>query len=344
MELEDEEVSEGWLLVGKFLSKRRINLEAVVKALKLIWKTSENFVDQDTGDNTTLFLFQKEEDLNRVLKASPWSFDKYLLVLHKFGKGDSVSTITFNRSSFWIQVHGLPMRMQTKEVVEKIAGPLGPIEKVDVGSRGFSLGKYLRLRMSIDISKPLSRGRVVRMGATEKGWVDFRYERLPIFCYWCCKLDHDDRDCPLSIKSNESLEFDERQYGSWLQADTEKLQRPQLAEVPSLKKEGEGIHKGCEHQGNNLPLDNKWRTTVVVHRSEDEGIPILPEISTPGIDSVMVDATRQEKKTSDFEAQLREIDCAIFAIDTIKESFEKLESEKENRACLSFFPIDQPKA
>ena len=82
----------------------------------------------------------------------------------------------------------------------------------------------------------------------------------------------------------------------------------------------------------------------MVHRSEDEGIPISPEISTPGTNSVMVDATRQEKKTSDFEAQLREIDCAIFAVDTIKESFEKQESEKENKAGPSFSPIDQPGA
>ena len=41
--LEEEEVNEGWVLAGKFLSKRRINLEAVVKALKPIWKTKENF-------------------------------------------------------------------------------------------------------------------------------------------------------------------------------------------------------------------------------------------------------------------------------------------------------------
>ena len=59
VELEDEEVSKGWVLAGKFLSKRRINLEAVVKALKPIWKTSENFMVQDTSDNKTLFLFQK---------------------------------------------------------------------------------------------------------------------------------------------------------------------------------------------------------------------------------------------------------------------------------------------
>ena len=61
VELEDKKVSEGWILAGKFLSKRRINLETVVKTLKPIWETTENFVVQDTNDNTTLFLFQKEE-------------------------------------------------------------------------------------------------------------------------------------------------------------------------------------------------------------------------------------------------------------------------------------------
>ena len=59
------------------------------------------------------------------------------------------------------------------EVADKIVGPFGLIEKVDVGSKGFSLGKYLRIRVNIDISKPLCRGRVVRMGATEKECVDF---------------------------------------------------------------------------------------------------------------------------------------------------------------------------
>ena len=80
----------------------------------------------------------------------------------------------------------------------------------------------------------------------------------------------------------------------------------------------------------------------MVHRSEDGGVPFSSEMPTPEIDSVMEDVTRQEKKTRDFEAQLREIDCAIFAIDTVKESFEKRESEKENRAGPGFSPIDQP--
>lgn len=61
------------------------------------------------------------------------------------------------------------MRMQTTEVAKKIANSMGVIKKVDVGPRGFSVGKYLRLRLAIDISKPLCRGRVVHMGGIEKG-------------------------------------------------------------------------------------------------------------------------------------------------------------------------------
>ena len=100
VDLDVVEVIKGWVLAGKFLSKRRINLEAVVKALKPIWKTTENFEIQDVGDNTTLFLFQNEEDMNWVLWASPWSFDKYLLVLQKLGKGDSVSSLSFVKTPF----------------------------------------------------------------------------------------------------------------------------------------------------------------------------------------------------------------------------------------------------
>ena len=36
-------------------------------------------------------------------------------------------------------------------------------------------------------------------------WVSFQYERLPIFCYWCVVLNHDERDCKLWLNSNGPL-------------------------------------------------------------------------------------------------------------------------------------------
>lgn len=150
--------------------------------------------------------------MERVLWASPWSFNKYLVILHRFEPEDSVSTISFDKAPFWLQIHGLPMRMQTRDVAERIVGSLGTIEKVDIGGKGFSVSKYLRVRIVVDITQPLCRGRSVRMGGGKAGWVDFRYERLPIFCYWCGIPEHDDRDCPLWISSKKSLGTEDKQF------------------------------------------------------------------------------------------------------------------------------------
>lgn len=44
-------------------------------------------------------------------------------------------------------------------------------------------GDFLRVRVEVDISKPLYRGRKVILDDEEKVWVAFKYEKLPNFCY-----------------------------------------------------------------------------------------------------------------------------------------------------------------
>ena len=66
----------------------------------------------DTGENKVLFHFGLKKDLDRVLLLGPWSFDKYLLVLHKLNEGEAVTKVKFDRTSFWVQIHGLPTMCQ----------------------------------------------------------------------------------------------------------------------------------------------------------------------------------------------------------------------------------------
>ena len=101
---------------------------------------------------------------------------------------------------------------QTKEAGFQIGGILGEVEKVDVDENGFCLGGYLRIQVSVDITQPLCRGQQVRIGDSTTTWVDFKYERLPIFCYWCGKVDHDERDCLQWLCSKETLRQEEKQY------------------------------------------------------------------------------------------------------------------------------------
>ena len=54
---------------------------------------------------------------------------------------------------------------------------------MDVPENGVQWGKYLRVRVSVDATKKLVKGKKVTIEGGEAKWVFFKYEWLPNFCY-----------------------------------------------------------------------------------------------------------------------------------------------------------------
>ena len=77
-------------------------------------------------------------------------------------------------------------------------------------------GSFMRVRVLIDISQPLCRGRVIALDDDRDQWVSFKYEQLPNLCFWC--LTHNDKDCDLWIESEGTLAETEKQYRPWIKA------------------------------------------------------------------------------------------------------------------------------
>ena len=50
----------------------------------------------------------------------------------------------------------------------------------------------------------------------EKGWVHFKYERLPIYCYRCGILGHQEREFQKTKKGCFTVDEDDFQFGPWL--------------------------------------------------------------------------------------------------------------------------------
>mgnify|MGYP003759185733 CR=1 FL=1 len=44
---------------------------------------------------------------------------------------------------------------------------------------------FMRVRVIVDVSRPLCRGRKISWDKENEGWAAFMYERLPNICYWC---------------------------------------------------------------------------------------------------------------------------------------------------------------
>lgn len=117
-----------------------------------------------------------------MTEERPWSFDWQILVLNEFDGRIPVTQVEFTHSSFWVQVHDMPLICMNKMVGAHIGESLGDLEEVDVAGDGVGWGRCLGICVRIDITKPLERGRVLKVGG-KLNWVTFKYEKLPMFCF-----------------------------------------------------------------------------------------------------------------------------------------------------------------
>ena len=73
---------------------------------------------------------------------------------------------------------------------------------MDVLETGVLLGKCIRVRVRIDVTKRLVRGKKIIIERGESRWVNFKYERFLNFCYKCGLLSHALKDCPKGLENN----------------------------------------------------------------------------------------------------------------------------------------------
>lgn len=86
------------------------------------------------------------------------------------------------------------MNLEAAVEIGKVCGEVLPGIR-DWGNQEGST--FMRIRVRVDTLKPLCRGRKIRSEEGEIGWIRFKYEQLPIICYWCGRISHSDKDCEL---------------------------------------------------------------------------------------------------------------------------------------------------
>ena len=95
-------------------------------------------------------------------------------------KNTPIQNVIFDRMSFWIQVHDIPIRSATMDMAKEIVSLAGEVveDVVDEGQQ--DKYNFMRIRVTIDLTKPLCRGRRITTARGGDGWVSFRYECFPL--------------------------------------------------------------------------------------------------------------------------------------------------------------------
>ena len=58
-----------------------------------------------------------------------WSFDKHLVAMERYEKETLLHELKFEKTSFWVQIHGVPLRYMTVVAVEKICKVIGDVPR-----------------------------------------------------------------------------------------------------------------------------------------------------------------------------------------------------------------------
>lgn len=153
----------GLCLVGKLLSARVVGCEIVRTTLLRAWHLIESVSFKTLNDNLFLLEFDLEEDLEWVLTGRPWLFDNYLVAMQKFDGSIPPDRLDLSKAALWVQIHGLPLVCMNKAVGTKIGLSMGAMVGLDVGEDGVGWGRYLRVRVVIDLGRPLARGRFLHL-------------------------------------------------------------------------------------------------------------------------------------------------------------------------------------
>ncbi|KAL0009324.1 hypothetical protein SO802_010826 [Lithocarpus litseifolius] len=170
-----------FVLAAKFYTKRALNMEAVARTFRPLWRTKECFHITNAGNNILLFDFDLEVDAEKVLLGEPWSYDRHLVIFQRFDGSKALKDIDFKFCSFWIQIHDIPYKFMTEETAKEIGETIGPLINTQDASE-WKRGTVLRVRVRIDTTRALYRGRRVTFEEGLERWVSFQYERLSNIC------------------------------------------------------------------------------------------------------------------------------------------------------------------
>ena len=105
-------------------------------------------------------MFDKKMEVDKVLQSEPWTFDKHLVVMERYDTNSSIDELKLDRTSFWVQVHSLPIKFMNVRAAEKICEVLGRVIPTTY-PRESEGGNFIRVRVSMDVTDLLCRGRLV---------------------------------------------------------------------------------------------------------------------------------------------------------------------------------------
>ncbi|KAK4429476.1 hypothetical protein Salat_1248100 [Sesamum alatum] len=109
------------------------------------------------SENRFLLRFQHETDRKRAVEGRSWIFDRNLIILSRIDAECNSMQVLLQQCPFHVHIHGLPVRLMTRDVGVTIGNQLGRVIEDNSRQSQQTWGAHLRIRVVLNVRRPLHR-------------------------------------------------------------------------------------------------------------------------------------------------------------------------------------------
>ena len=125
--------------------------------------------------------------------------------------------VPLNQITIWVQLHNLPVGFHSVKILQNIGNYIGTFLVADDTNFTGTRKPFLRIRVEMDVERPLKHRMKIKSPDSDWFWIEFRYEKFPTFCFICGCLGHLDRKCVKVYDFPDGIT--PKPYGAWMRVN-----------------------------------------------------------------------------------------------------------------------------
>ncbi|MCH91899.1 hypothetical protein A2U01_0012830, partial [Trifolium medium] len=210
-------------LIGKLLSNKPMLKPIIQNTLMGIWGNPTGFTITETEGGLYHITMDLVQDIQRAVKGNPWLIRNSWFMVHTWDRKLNPSNIDFKHVPVWIQIWGLPIHCKTVIMGKHLGTQLGKVEESALYDYP-QQARIVKIKVHLTVEEPIRPGMFIGNPKDGITWVDFINENIPMFCFTCGLIGHNEDKCDNIIQPVPEGSVNPR--GPWLRSDVYGINLP----------------------------------------------------------------------------------------------------------------------
>ncbi|RID40669.1 hypothetical protein BRARA_J00700 [Brassica rapa] len=199
-------------LMGRLVNPDCQSMARMIDYMPTAWRVVGRVRGIALSRDRFQFIFQREEDLQTVLKDRPWSYNHWALLLERWTAHPAEDYL--QSMMLWVRIRHIPVNFFITKTMFKLASEVGLVEEIAYDPEISHTKEYVRALVTFKVENPLKASRKLTIPG-EIVTIEYEYEKIYKRCFHCLRMTHEKIRFPLLRRgSNRGNQLEPKHVGT----------------------------------------------------------------------------------------------------------------------------------